>query len=99
MPPERLLEVGLRPGPPLTWAKASNRGRLSHLRKAKDLAQRATSPGVRLGTWGSRSAAKRWNTCVWWKPSLPEGQSGPRRLPGGPAHRPAAAALGAGVCN
>lgn len=46
----------------LTWAKASNRGRLSHLRKAKDLAQRATSPDVSLGTWGSRSVARRWNT-------------------------------------
>lgn len=47
-----------------TCAKASNKGKLSHLRKAKDLAQRAISPGVRLGTQGSRSAAKRWNTWV-----------------------------------
>lgn len=57
----------------LTWTKASNRGPLSHLRRANDLAQWATSPDVRPGTWGSRSAAKRWNTCVCWKPSLPSG--------------------------
>ena len=61
--------------PQLTWTKASNRGRLSHLRKAKDLVQRATSLDVMLGVWGSKSAARRWNTRVWWKPSLPWGQS------------------------
>ena len=71
----RPSKPGLRSAPQLTWAKASNRGRLSHLRKAKDLVQRATSLDVRLGVWGNRSAAKRWNTCVWWKPSLPWGQS------------------------
>lgn len=74
--------------------KASNRGRLSHLRKAKDLVQRATSLDVRLGVRGSRSAARRWNTCVWWKPSLPAGQSRPWGLPGSPAP-PRPAGLGA----
>lgn len=67
----------------LTWTKASNRGPLSHLRRANDLAQWATSPDVRPGTWGSRSAAKRWNTCVCWKPSLPSGQREPRVHPRG----------------
>lgn len=58
----------------LTWTKASNRGPLSHLRRAKDLAQWATSLEVSLGVSGSRSAARRWNTWVCWKPSLPSGQ-------------------------
>ena len=39
------------------------------------MVQQATSLDVMLGVWGSKSAARRWNTWVWWKPSLPWGQS------------------------
>lgn len=39
------------------------------------MAQRATSPGVMLGMKGRRSAARRWDTWVWWKLSLPVGWS------------------------
>lgn len=64
----------------LTCAMASKRGRLSHLRRAKDLMQRVTSPGVMLATWGCRSVASFWKTWGWWKFSFPlKGQKEERK--------------------
>lgn len=58
------------------------------MRKAKDLAQRATSPGVMLGMKGRRSAARRWDTWVWWKLSFPAGRSRQQRSPVGEVNVP-----------
>lgn len=57
--------------PLLTCAMASDSGRLSHLRRAKDLMQRVTSTGVIVEMWGCRSVAIFWKTWGWWKFSFP----------------------------